>query len=374
MNPLAVSQNSSSAEKARKEALLEQMRRSRAEHPIPPRPRGLSAGPPRRRSEQVTDILRQLDEMPRSRGADPISSATQRAMERAMLPQYNFPWYSNTHEVMADTALAAMPEFVQQMVGLHKGFFVLGVVAPDKLYKDSVNHVYHVSAAHSGQGFVGYAHSKVAKKLKLLQGMLSHADDLRLDKQAARFLQGIAMRPCQLIAFEMGVLSHYICDVTQPFHTDQIKQWEGRLFDEKLCHMSFEADVRDKGLERLRAESEMTAPAKIKDPAAFAISVAEASSGHYSTVVQAYYAGPGKLIGKRADRLQATWPIAQECFNRAIWATASLWMAAGNYEKSLAASFSQDRALYEAGQLFSPDSGYLAALVDGQVVLSAGDS
>jgi len=359
-------------EERRKQALLERMRQSRAQNPIPPRSRGLDAAPPRSRAAQVADILRQLDELPRSRGAASISPATQRALEKAMLPQYNFPWYSNTHETMADTALAAMPEFVQQVVGLHKGFFVLGVVAPDKLYKDSVNHVYHTSAARTGQGFVGYGHSKVAQKLKLLQGMLAHADDLRLDKQAARFLQGIATRPCQLIAYEMGVLSHYICDLTQPFHTDQMERWEGRLFDETLCHKSFEADVRDGGLERLAAESEMIPPVAIDDPAAFAVSVAQASSSHYSTIVRTYYAGPGKLIGRGEERLLNAWAISQECFNQAIWATHSLWMAAGNYEKKLTASFSQDIALHEAGQLFSPDSAYLARLVNDEVVLKKG--
>lgn len=368
MNPTSAS-DTSHAEEARKQALLERMRASRAQNPIPPRPRGLSVGPPRSRAEQVADILRQLDELPRSRGAAPISAATQRALQQAMLPQYDFPWYSNTHETMADTALAAMPEFVQQMVGLHKGFFVLGVVAPDKLYKDSVNHVYHTGAAHRGQGFVGYAHSKVAKKLNLMRGMLAHPDDLRLDKQAARFLQGIAIRPCQLIAFEMGIISHYICDITQPFHTDQMDEWKGRLFDETLCHKSYEADVRDKGLERLRAESEMAPPVEIRDPAAFAVSVAEASSSYYPTIVDAYYAGPGKLNGKREERLERTWPITQECFNRAIWATHSLWMAVGNYEKSLSAAFSQDIALHEAGRLFSPGSAYLAGLVNEEVVL-----
>jgi len=372
MDPATTSHQLSSAEQVRKQALLARMRRSRAQHPIPPRPRGLSAGPPRSRAEQVAEILRQLEELPRSRGGAPLSSATLAALERVMLPEYNFPWYSNTHEVMADTALAAMPEFVRQLVGLHKGFFVLGVVAPDKLYKDSINHVYHTGAARTGQGFVGYGHSKTAQKLKLLRGMLDHPGDLRLDKQAARFLQGIASRPCQLIAYEMGVLSHYICDLTQPFHTDQIDRWKGRIFDETLCHQSFEADVREEGLDRLVAESEMAPLVTIKEPAAFAVSVAQASSVHYSAIVQAYYAGPGKLIGKRADRLQATWPIAQECFNRAIWATASLWMAAGNYEKSLAASFSQDIALYEAGKLFSPEIGYWASVVDGEVMLKQG--
>lgn len=360
-----------SDEQARKGALLERMRRSRAAHPLPPRPRGLSdpATPRLSRAEQVTLLLARLDELPRSRGGPVISPATQRALERAMLPQYNFPWYSNTHEVMADTALAAMPEFVQQIVGLHKGFFVLGVVAPDKLYRDSVNHVYHVGAARTGQGFVGYGHSKLARKLKSLRGMLAHPDEVRLDKQSARFIQGIATRPCQLVAFEMGVLSHYICDLTQPFHTDQMERWEGRIFDETLCHKSFEADVRDDGVERLAEECEMWETAHIDDAAAFAVSVAEASSVHYGAVVRAYYAGPGKLLGSREDRLAATWPIAQECFNRAVWATRSLWMAAGNYEARLASSFSQDMALYEAGQLFSPDSAYLARLVDGEVIL-----
>ncbi len=366
------SADSSLAEQAHKQALLERMRASRAQHPIPPRPRGLAFGPPRSRAEQVANVLRQMDELPRSRGEAPISAATQRALQQAMLPQYDFPWYSNTHETMADTALAAMPEFVQQMVGLHKGFFVLGVVAPDKLYKDSVNHVYHMTAARTGQGFVGYAHSKVAKKLSLLRGMLAHPGDLRLDKQAARFLQGIAIRPCQLIAYEMGILSHYICDITQPFHTDQIDQWKGRLFDETLCHKSYEADVRDSGLDRLRAESAMASAVEIRDPAAFAVSVADASQSHYSAIVQAYYAGPGKLLGNREERLAKTWPITQECFDRAIWATHSLWMAVGNYERSLSAAFSQDIALNEAGRLFSPDSSYLAGMVNDEVVLRKG--
>lgn len=371
MNSATPASSTEPDERARKQALLERMRRSRVEHPLPPRPRQLSdtSAPRLSRAQQVAHLLARLDELPRSRGGPAISVATQRALERAMLPQYNFPWYSNTHEVIADTALAAMPKFVQQLVELHKGFFVLGVVAPDKLYKDSVNHVYHVGAARTGQGFVGYGHSKIARKLKSLRGMLAHPNELRLDKQSARFIQGIATRPCQLIAYEMGVLSHYICDLTQPFHTDQMESWEGRIFDETLCHKSFEADVREDGLERLAEECQVWEAARVEDASAFAVSVAQASSSHYAHIVRAYYAGPGKLLGNRADRLATTWPIAQECFNRAVWATRSLWMAAGDYETRLVSAFSQDVALYEAGQLFSPDSAYLARLVDGEVVL-----
>lgn len=368
MEPVSSPAPTEADETARKAALLARMRGSRERNPLPPRPRGLAPQPPRSRAEQVADLLGRLDKLPGSRGVAPISPATQRAVERAMLPEYNFPWYSNTHETMADAALARMPEFVQHLVGLHKGFFVLGVVAPDKLYKDSVNHVYHVSAARTGQGFVGYGHRKLVQKLKALRGMLAHPGDLRLDKQSARFLQGIATRPCQLIAYELGVLSHYICDLTQPFHTDQIERWEGRLFDETLCHKSFEADVRDAGLERLAAEAQVDGFAGVADAEGFAVAVAQAGSSHYAAVVRAYYAGPGRLIGKREERLQAVWPIAQECFNRAVWATSSLWMAAGNYEKSLTAAFSQDIALYEAGKLFNPQSAYLAALVNSEVV------
>ncbi|HRJ44933.1 MAG: zinc dependent phospholipase C family protein [Caldilineaceae bacterium] len=357
------------AEETRKAALLERMRRSRADNPLPAATRSLSSTRPTRRADQVAFLLRQLDELPRSRGVAPISPATQRAIEQAMLPQYNFPWYSNTHETMADCALAAMPEFVQNLVAMHKGFFVLGVVAPDKLYKDSVNHVYHVGAARTGQGFVGYGHSKVAQKLKLLQGMLAHSGQVRLDKQAARFLQGIAIRPCQLIAYEMGVLSHYICDLTQPFHTDQLERWEGRLFDETLCHKSFEADVREEGLERLAAGREVASLAAVAEPSDFAIALAQESSSHYLEIVRAYYAGPGKLLGKREDRLTGVWPIVQASFNRAVWATVSLWMAVGNYEKRLAASFNQDIALRKAGQLFSPEQLYRAEMLNDEIVL-----
>lgn len=196
--------NSIESEERRKQALLARMRSSRriSRSVQPPGPL------PPRRAEQIEALLAQLDQLPRTRGGPALTDATRRAIERALLPQYEFPWYSNTHETLADLALQRMPEFVQRLVALHKGFFVLGVVAPDKLFKDSVNHVYHVTAARTGQGFVGYGPSKIGKKCAEIRRMLQEPGQVLLGKQSARFLQGIATRPCQLLAFELGVLSH----------------------------------------------------------------------------------------------------------------------------------------------------------------------
>lgn len=162
---------------------------------------------------------------------------------------------------------------------------------------------------------------------------------------------------------------YYVCDLSQPFHTDQLERWDGQVFDEVLIHKTFEADVRKLGLDRLETETPALPPAEVTDPEAFAIRLAEGCSDYYTQIVRAYYLAPAQIVADAEARLASVWSIAAECCAQAVWATHSLWMALGNLEVAFGPALAQDFALYEAGQLMQPDAAYLATAAEGSVLL-----
>ncbi|MFQ6061655.1 MAG: hypothetical protein ACE5J9_00540 [Methanosarcinales archaeon] len=74
----------------------------------------------------------------------------------------DWKWKSNTHISMTEVALQYMSPLFQEIVNGNKGYFELGVIAPDRLFKDTINHYYNISNG------VGKVHKKVSSEVQLV--------------------------------------------------------------------------------------------------------------------------------------------------------------------------------------------------------------
>ena len=90
-----------------------------------------------------------------------------------------YKWYSNTHEEISELAVASMPPFFRELVldPIRRGYFVLGVIAPDKLFCDFTNHYFNCTPTKSGRHY-GKVHEKVKREVKLIRDMLDRAKAL----------------------------------------------------------------------------------------------------------------------------------------------------------------------------------------------------
>lgn len=123
-----------------------------------------------------------------------------------------FGWSAKTHQKIVKEALYSLPKEYQRKLIPYMEEMLNGSVAPDRVYRDFDNHVFHV------HGNKGKGPEKIRQKYLEIVNLIQEK------------------RPWRLIAFELGVLSHYIADLNQPLHTDTSKK-------EDLFHSKYEKDA-----------------------------------------------------------------------------------------------------------------------------------
>lgn len=123
-----------------------------------------------------------------------------------------FGWSAKTHQKIVKEALYSLPKEYQRKLMPYIDEMLNGSIAPDRVYKDFDNHVFHI------HGNKGRGPEKVRQKYLEIVSLIQEK------------------RPWRLIAFELGVLSHYIADLNQPLHTDTSKK-------EDLFHSKYEKDA-----------------------------------------------------------------------------------------------------------------------------------
>ncbi|NHV98197.1 MAG: hypothetical protein HA496_00965 [Thaumarchaeota archaeon] len=105
------------------------------------------------------------------------------------------PWAHETHRQIARDILQYLPSDLKNLLERNIAQYLEGAIAPDTQFKDFVNHVWHVDENY------GKAVDKIVEEVALIKNMIKQnasEDD---------------------IAFEFGVLSHYIMDLDNPLHT-----------------------------------------------------------------------------------------------------------------------------------------------------------
>lgn len=158
------------------------------------------------------------------------------------------------------------------------------MVAPDQVFHDSYNHVYHPTTGYGGapkaaQRWYGY-----------LVGNLSATN-------------------YEAAAYSAGVISHYVADVANPLHTDSSDA-------EDAIHSKYETEVTQHLSQITVSVVELDT---IVDVSAYVVSIAESSHGYYWALVNNY--------------TQSGWNtdvdyITETCLSMAVKATASLWNSA----------------------------------------------
>uniref|UniRef100_A0A7C3MK74 Phospholipase C n=1 Tax=Dictyoglomus thermophilum TaxID=14 RepID=A0A7C3MK74_DICTH len=185
-------------------------------------------------------------------------------------------WGGKTHQKIAKEAFYALPKEYQKKLSPYFDEIIDGSTAPDRIYRDFDSHIYHV------YGSKGKGPEKVREK---------YLEIIRLIQDK---------KPWRLIAFQLGVLSHYIADLNQPLHTATSKT-------ENLFHSKYEKDAEV--IEPKRPKSLKY----ISYPMSYIIERAKIASKYYSDIERAYLRGKGfsdvsKITQRQID--EATFDVA----------------------------------------------------------------
>lgn len=148
-------------------------------------------------------------------------------------------WNPTTHILICEKALQKMSPFFNDLVNTYPEYFELGILAPDKLFCDTTNHYYNCTPNPSGYHH-GRVVEKIQKEIALIKHIVDNATSLVYHPKCDPYLKHILNNPLKIIVFELGVISHYVADLHQPFHTDGKYRFEY----EEVPHKIYEADVR----------------------------------------------------------------------------------------------------------------------------------
>lgn len=260
-----------------------------------------------------------------------------------------YKWYSNTHEVMSSLAMRSMPQFLQDLVynPLLRGFFILGVVAPDRLFCDFSNHYYNCTPTKKGYHY-GKVHEKVKKEIELINKMLDNTNEVILHPKASNFFRGVIDTPIKAIIFELGVVSHYVADAHQPFHTDGKLRYPDKKFNEIPSHRAFEQDVRknlkDLMKSYLASSISRKKPRKITNFEKYMLVQSKKRNKYYDKLVDVYY--PPNKYNKKT-RFKKVLRLTKVCFNNSVYSIRSVWGSLNKIEEKLSESAKFEKVLNE---------------------------
>jgi Zinc dependent phospholipase C len=224
-------------------------------------------------------------------------------------------WDSRTHQKIASLALQKCDKTFVNLMKVHQEFFILGIEAPDRIFKDITNHYYNCTPNAYGIHH-GKIIQKIEKEIILIESMLQNLDKIILHDNIAPFLSALLNTPLKAFIFELGVLSHYIADLHQPMHTDG----KYRFADEETVHKILEADTRIH-LEELQFISHRRQ--SIDDPLGFFTFQIFEINGFYDDLIDRYYLKKGKV---KPDRWINSKEIIETCLSTAAMNIANAFL------------------------------------------------
>lgn len=225
-------------------------------------------------------------------------------------------WDSRTHQFITKHALQKCKPSFCRLLQSHSELFILGIEAPDRIFKDFTNHYYNCTPNQFGY-HSGSVINKIDREIKLIEEMQKNPDQIILHPKIAPFLKMLLNTPLKAFIFECGVLSHYIADLHQPMHTDG----KYRFADEETVHQILEADTR-LNLDELQITTQRRK--RIKNPLEyFTYQIFEINS-FYDEIIADYYLKPGKV---KADRWLNSKSIIENCLSAAVMNIANVFLS-----------------------------------------------
>ncbi|MEA3475253.1 MAG: zinc dependent phospholipase C family protein [Candidatus Cloacimonadota bacterium] len=225
-------------------------------------------------------------------------------------------WNPSTHIKMCRLALTKMSPRFNRLIDVYPEYFELGIIAPDKIFGDTTNHYYNCTPNAKGYHY-GSVVKKIQKETILIHKILFNKNSLVYHPKCAGYLKKIIDNPLKIIVFELGVISHYVADLHQPFHTDGKYRFEY----EEVPHKVYEADVRKNfgalhlniGKRRYRIKSGIDE---------YFYSQIYKSNKYYDKLVDSYFLSPNKV---KPDRWETSIYLTEDCVSRAVKSTANIW-------------------------------------------------
>ena len=225
-------------------------------------------------------------------------------------------WDSRTHQFIVAKALQKCYPPFTHMLKIHQELFILGIQAPDRIFKDFTNHYYNCTPNKYGRHF-GSVIKKINNEIHLLNKMVADPNTIYHHSGIAPFLAAILNTLLKAFIFELGVVSHYIADLHQPFHTDG----KDRFPDEETGHQIMEADTR-KHLDDFTLD--LGRRYKIKNPLEYFTEQIYHINNYYDELIENYYLKKGKV---KPDRWINSFTIIQECMKFAAENIANIYLS-----------------------------------------------
>lgn len=225
-------------------------------------------------------------------------------------------WDSRTHQFIVAEALTKCYQPFPNMLKIHQELFILGIQAPDRIFKDFTNHYYNCTPNKYDHHF-GSVIKKIDKEIQLLNKMVADPNTIYYHSKIAPFLIGILDTPLKAFIFELGVVSHYIADLHQPFHTDG----KDKFPDEETVHQIMEADTR-KHLDDFTLD--LGRRHKITNPLEYFTDQIHYINKYYDELIDNYYLRKGKV---KSDRWSNSFAIIQECMKLAAENNANIFLS-----------------------------------------------
>jgi len=257
-------------------------------------------------------------------------------------------WDSRTHQFIVQNALRKSPISFRNMLESEQEYFILGIEAPDRIFKDFTNHYYNCTpnkfGVHSGSVI-----KKIAKELELIRQQLQNPQKIILHPKIAPFLKSFLNTPLKAFVFETGVISHYIADLHQPLHTDG----KERFAFEETVHKIMEADTRlhlnDFSIKLQKRRF------RLKNPLTFFEAQIYKINKNYDQIIENYFFNPGKV---KPDRWKRTFPIVEYCLQKAAQNIANVYLEFENAPHIFAAQIKKKKIISKIKKNYQPQNVY----------------
>jgi hypothetical protein len=207
-----------------------------------------------------------------------------------------FPWSQKTQQTIAVHAISMMPPALRSILEMNKNFLAEGAVAPFH-WRNVENHFQHADGSYGTAARKG-------------------------EDEAEKAVQMIRTKEAlDQIAFQFGVVAHYVADVNHPLHTSDADEMEYLFYDEfnKLI-----ASRHDKF--RLVFYGYTLPLAKNPGIRAYLTAAAERTNRHYFPLGKAFVQ-KGKLVrAVKFDERSIPFGIASISYSHAVTDVANVWL------------------------------------------------
>ncbi|HHE40707.1 MAG TPA: hypothetical protein ENL10_04315 [Candidatus Cloacimonetes bacterium] len=215
-----------------------------------------------------------------------------------------------------------MSPFFNELINVYPEYFELGIIAPDKLFCDTTNHYYNCTPSPSGYHY-GSVVKKIIKETDLIREMIKNHNSPVYHPNCDPYIAQILDNPIKILVFELGVISHYVADLHQPFHTDGKYRFEY----EEVPHRIYEADVRKHFAElHLDVGKRRT---RIKNLEKYLFDTIYRINKYYDQLISDYFLTPKKV---KADRWQQARAKTEKFLAEAAKCIANIWFI---FEKNI---------------------------------------